>query len=123
MAKKKSQRMFSREQRAANRAAIPRASAADRARAHDDIEVATACGLYRGEMPGRVQLRAPVAGDAKRIAEVWFEMREDASGYADEIAQIRACERVFQRLTGDALTVEYVEVLLDQREQERYDAL
>lgn len=99
MAKRKRQRMFSREQRQANRAQLladpPTQAQLDQRE------------LLAWDPSGRL-LRSEIAQ-----AECWLGLHEEPDKEPDEYELMRILERRFLALTGDALTVETAEVYME----------
>lgn len=100
MAKRKNQRMFSRDERKAYSAAI----AAVPQEAKDDAEIRS---MFRGGVSDVM------------LAETWLGLREESGKTAYELTIMRTIERVFVRRTGDTLTVETADGYMDADAEER----
>ncbi len=101
MSRRKSQRMFTREQRRANSATI-----------------ATSVPLSRDEMARRTIAlycgrNAPQLTSHRAMAEAWLGLRDEVDREAEETELMRALEHNFLRVTGDVLTVETADAYLE----------
>lgn len=109
MARRRRRRMFSREQRQANRAAI---EAEHDALGRAEVQRRADVALIEATSPG-------ASGSPFRLAE----LRGVAEEWLPDCMQEpdRAVERQYERLTGRALTVEEAERVLEE-EEDRQDA-